>query len=249
MCQLPTPATVTNVRLERLILPSAELDCGSRVTTHEMPDGTKSRNVPTPETGTGAVTIAADGSRALVAGAPSPSHGTDEMGKVHASTAAITFCCSLNRKKRSGISHFGSATPPTASPNFFAKIGHLDEVCGRNLDGSETSVDGDQLKSLLGAPGAGAPCSGVAPEATDGLSAGATSEPSPITTNQHISAHKRRRTNRDPTPRGAVSTLVGIGSGVISGLSKSQNAVACDHRWRSRHDDRYSNRRFGPTAW
>jgi GAF domain-containing protein len=51
------------------------------------------------------------------------------------------------------------------------------------------------------------------------------------------------------SPTGAVSTLVGIGSGVISGLSKSQNAVACDHRWRSRHDDRYSNRRFGPTAW
>ena len=35
--------------------------------------------------------------------------------------------------------------------------------------------------------------------------------------------------------------VVGIGRGVISGLSKSQNAVACDHRWRSRHDDRYSN--------
>jgi len=44
-----------------------------------------------------------------------------------------------------------------------------------------------------------------------------------------------------PVACGAVSTLVGIGSGVISGLSKSHNAVACDHRWRSRHDDRYSN--------
>jgi hypothetical protein len=32
--------------------------------------------------------------------------------------------------------------------DFFAKIGHFDEVCAKNSDGTETSVDGDQLKSL-----------------------------------------------------------------------------------------------------
>jgi len=51
----------------------------------------------------------------------------------------------------------------------------------------------------------------------------------------------RQRRQQADAEKGAVSTLVGIGSGVISGLSKSHNAVACDHRWRSRHDDRYSN--------
>jgi hypothetical protein len=49
--------------------------------------------------------------------------------------------------------------------DFFAKIGHFDEVCAKNSDGTETCVDGDQLKSLLGASVAGAPSSGVPPEA------------------------------------------------------------------------------------
>jgi hypothetical protein len=40
--------------------------------------------------------------------------------------------------------------------DFFAKIGHFDEVCAKNSDGTETCVDGDQLKALLGSAAAGA---------------------------------------------------------------------------------------------
>ena len=49
----------------------------------------------------------------------------------------------------------GSPRAKTASRYFFAKIGHFDEVCAKNSDGTETCIDGDQLKSLLGATAAG----------------------------------------------------------------------------------------------
>jgi hypothetical protein len=44
--------------------------------------------------------------------------------------------------------------------DFFAKIGHFDEVCAKNSDGTETCVDGDQLKSLLESGAAGAATAG-----------------------------------------------------------------------------------------
>ena len=53
--------------------------------------------------------------------------------------------------------------------DFFAKIGHFDEVCAKNSDGTETCVDGDQLKSLLGS--AAASTSNLGVEAPSGSSA------------------------------------------------------------------------------
>jgi hypothetical protein len=40
--------------------------------------------------------------------------------------------------------------------DFFTRVGHFERVCAKNANGSETCVDGDQLKSLLIASAAGA---------------------------------------------------------------------------------------------
>ena len=46
--------------------------------------------------------------------------------------------------------HAGSRPADTTNgiTDFFAKIGHFDEVCAKNSDGTETCMDGNQLSGV-----------------------------------------------------------------------------------------------------